>query len=144
MRKVLALFLSGYFLLITLGLSVDMHFCGDKLRKISFHYFHVEHLASNESCHHEKKCCEDSHNSCQMAYTSSCCDDVHQEIRFEEPVYPGPTPNYDLRAVSLFLLDQSIQSEEVVHLSKLNPHLAEFEHHYPPPYIAFHKIILYA
>ncbi|WP_423127550.1 HYC_CC_PP family protein [Gaoshiqia sp. Z1-71] len=85
MRKAVATILSGFYLLVTVGLAVNIHYCSGEIASVQLYA--------------EPASCCDGAVVCQ----SACCHDVTQIIRFEEQqsFYTGFRLNLELPVTEL-------------------------------------------
>ena len=143
MKQFFSILFALYFILITLGVSVDMHFCEQKLHKLSFHYFednHDEQMTCNSK---HSSCCDMQGHHCD-AQESSCCEDIHQLIKLDSVDYLYSSHTVDFKLSAIELLFDSLISEFDEGLHDLDLIVYHADDNYPPPYIQFQQLIIYA
>lgn len=145
-KKFLAVFFAIFYLAITFGFVVNMHFCNGKLENLSIAYLATDNYSDLKACHVESySCCSHDISSCKMDHDSSCCDNKQQLIHFDNNQILLSSVDIDLypsvieKFIQRFFIEFNSESQNTTTTFSREDYSS-----YPPPYILYKQMIIYA
>jgi len=137
-----------YYIVISSGINISLHYCAGELSDIAI-ITHNTYCQMHDSDSCEGTACvshldEPSHHQCEVETQHQCCDNtdvyVALESKFIFSEYNVATESKSFE-IAIIDIEDSINNDEKASYYTNNK---EQNISYPPPYLAFHKLILYA
>ena len=135
-----------YFIGVTTGVNLSLHFCKGKVADVSLMVSTVGCNASNgDACHttcHIQMA--EQHKSCNMLDSKQCCSDKQLYIALEaSSLFSSYNYSFDASIINLIGV---VQEDVEVKSDILNlfSESGDVRISYPPPYLAFQKLIFYS
>jgi len=135
-----------YYVAISSGINISLHYCAGELSDIAI-------ISHNTYCQmHDSNSCEGScvsstettHHQCEVEEQHQCCDNTDVYVALEaNPLFSERNFIVESNALKFDILEllNNIETQDEVIICNCN---TEAIVSYPPPYLAFHKLILYA
>ena len=136
-----------YFIGVTMGINLSIHFCGGEVADISV-LQDVGHCDIGEGTSCNSNLCHtlntEKHKGCHSDAEHNCCSDKHVFIALETPLLFS-SYNFSFDSSVQELLDNKIEIIEVnTGFPKSFSDSEKTQVSYPPPYLVLHKLIFYA
>ena len=137
-----------YYITISSGINISLHYCEGELSDIAI-------ITHNTNCQiHNSNSCEGSacmkqlnnasHHQCEAEEQHQCCDNTDVYLALEtKSLFSEFNFSIENKAVEIVI---TIVSDKIYNKSLVsyNKSKTKTKVSYPPPYLAFHKLILYA
>ena len=135
-----------YYLGLSLGLSINLHYCEGKVASIAF-------LTEKASCSkHDNSCesiCKSEQstiiNHCLRLNKQQCCVNKNLYLHFEStPVVPVFNPDFNAKVIELYASIKVIRVINTATLSSEAPFDFIESESYPPPFLLFQQFLVYS
>lgn len=121
MRKLVAILLLFFYLIPAIGLSIDAHWCGKKVKIVSI------------DSSHEKKC------PCSKKMSNGCCSDVHVSLKLTDSQKIATQVNFPSNSF-VKLIAATLPC--LISLSPRNNFVFNFSTYHAPPFKSKEPVFL--
>jgi len=147
-KQISTLLFLMYYVVISSGINISLHYCEGELSDIAI-ITHNTYCQMHDSDSCEGNACANhldkpSRNQCELETQHQCCDNTDVYLAFEiKSIFSESNFSIESQTTELINIDDDTFAESADDNSNYDSN-NERKLSYPPPYLAFHKLILYA
>ena len=136
-----------YFIGVTTGVNLSLHFCEGKVADMSLMENTVDcHAISGDGCHSDACHMQiaEEQQTCKMLNFKQCCSDKQVYIALEaSSLFSSYNFSFDASIINVIGIEQE-DVEVKSDIMNLFSESHDVKISYPPPYLAFQKLIFYS